>query len=375
MKNKMMKELIGLSHGIEKAAKAAISRINTLATEKEERGTDDAEILGRFIDEVLNSLMNGRRVKWTTRHYKILDVNAGHSVQLQTTPSGSIWEIPINAHVFQNKHDAAWESFRADRECFLKKFGSKKNFLVYRNYGTWTGERYYDILTTWEEGPHHYIVAGGLTTSFSSISTLPILDHLKDNCFKGWKNFVSTVFPNEGLVVYVRESGDVMISRDLFGTDGYVYYRNPLVVESRYYTHPTDNNTTTAVVDPEAGNLRIYENGRLMRVIDVGSPIVAVANSREAHKILAATNDAVYSIDTGFYTVTKTHDVAGITDEWKVYAVEDGVLKLLVWPDNNGTLEGGERTALLPDDVAEVEVNGNGLLVLRNDGTFITVVD
>ena len=377
-----VKELIELGKkSIGGVAEVVASRIGAffskeaVAKEEDEKGVDDAEILGRFIDEVLNPLLNGCQIKWATRHYRILTVNTTRSVVLQLIKSGDVWEIPINSHVFQGANCAAWESFCIDEESFLRKHTSGKRFLVYRDRGCWTNQVRYGFVTTWEDGPRHFIAADGRMRSFLSISMRPIPDYLKDSCLDGWKHFATTVFPKEGSVVNVREDGNVWVSHDLFENDEYVLYGNPLVDKLKDYTHPTNEDATTAVIDPDAGNLRIYESGQLMRVVDVGSPILTVANSKESRRILAVTNDAVYSISTGFYTVVKTHDVAGITDGWKVYTVEDGELKLLVWPDSNGTLEGGERTALLPKDVAEVEVIDNGLLVLRNDGTFITVVD
>ena len=379
MKNIVMKLIELGKKSIGGVAVEVASRIGAffskeVAKEEEEKGVDEAEILGRFIDEVLNPLLNGCQIKLTTRHYRILIVNTTRSVVLQLNVSGDVWEIPINAHVFQDKHDALWESFRLDG-CFLKKFASGKRFLVYRDRGCWTNEIRYGFVTTWEDGPRHFIAADGKTRAFSSISMRPIPDYLKDSCLDGWTHFTTTVFPKENSVVNVREDGNVWVSHDLFENDEYVLYGNPLADELKDYTHPTDEDTTTAVVDPDLGNLRIYESGQLVRVVDVGNPILAVANSKESRRILAVTNDAVYSISTGFYTVVKAHDVVGITNKWKAYTVEDGELKLLVWPDNNGTLEGGERTALLPKDVAEVEVIDDGLLVMRNDGTFITIAD
>ena len=377
-----VQELIELGKkSIGGVAKEVASRISAFlskeaaAKEEEENGVDEAEILGRFIDEVLNPLLNGCQVKWTTRHYCILTVNTTRSVVLRLNASGDVWEIPINTHVFQDANCAAWESFSIDAKSFLKKYTSGKRFLVYRDREFWTNGARYGFVTTWEDGPRHFIAADGRTRSFLSISMRPIPDYLKDSCLDGWRHFTTTVFPKENSVVNVREDGNVWVSHDLFENDEYVLYGNPLADELKDYTHPTNEDTTTAVVDPDAGNLRIYGSGQLMRVVDVGSPILAVANSKENHKILAVANDAIYSISTGFYNVVKTHDVVGITNKWKAYAVEDGELKLLVWPDNNGALEGGERTILLPKVVAEVEVIDNGLLVLRNDGTFITVVD
>lgn len=381
MKNNVMKLIEFGKKSIGGVAMEAASRISALlskeatAKEEEEWGVDEAEILGRFIDEVLNPLLNGSQIKLATPYYQILTVDTTRSVVLQLIKSGDVWEIPINTNVFRGANCAAWESFRIDEESFLRKYTSGKRFLVYRDRGCWTNEVRYGLVATWEDGPRHFIAADGRVRSFLSISMRPIPDYLKDSCLDGWKHFTTTVFPNEDSVVNVREDGNVWVSHDLFGNDEYVLYGNPLVDELKDYTHPTNENTTTAVVDPDAGNLRIYESGQLMRVVDVGSPILVVANSKESRRILAVTNDAVYNISTGFYTVVKTHDVVGITNKWKAYTVEDGELKLLVWPDNNGMLEGGEKTALLPKDVAEVEVIDNGLLVLRNNGTFITIAD
>lgn len=353
--------------------------MGSFMTRKNLKGVvDEAEILGRFIDETLQPLLNGRRISKRTKYYEIMSILQGKTVTLNIL--GSIWEIPIEARVFRNKNVAGWTSFSDEEEPIrlIMRSGatmSPTRTYVYRHFecDRW----YYRTLDSWVEHGHHYIYVDGQTWSFPSVSQDDISDYLTDHCSCGWDNFVATVFPKSRLVVDIQENGEVVASGSLFSDDSFSYRGNPIVEDSVRYAHTSEKDATTAVVDSKSGELRLFKNGTLERAFRFKEVCDMVAKGKNGGKVLAITRDTVYEIDTRYYTSKKVYDVKAITPALKVYSIkgEHKQLTLVVENDGNGSLVERDNSALLPNHVESIAPVDSGVFVMLDDNTFLTVAD